>query len=80
MMKTDKDFKEIEILHFIIGNRKQGYLYHRIKTFIEYYKEELDSLKFINNKDEYPPRYYMDKGALEILNVLLEEITDDENS
>lgn len=65
-------------IYIIIGNRKQRYLYHRIKTFITYYEEEIESLKFVNDykEENYPPRYYMDQGALEVLNVLLEEIKE----
>ena len=64
----------------IYGRKHQGYFYHKLNYYIKVYKKELESLKYVNDykEENYPIRYYMDKGAIEILEQLLEDLKEDE--
>ena len=67
-------------IKLLFGGRYQGYFYHKLNYYMKVYKNELETLKYINDykEENYPIRFYMDKGAIEVLEQLLEDLKEDE--
>ena len=55
---------------------RKNLLITRIEDARKYYKEEMNSLLFVNDykKEELPIRYYMDEGCLEFIDYIMEEL------
>lgn len=65
-------------VNIIISNLGFGKSYRELLKLKRNYEDSNKHLKFINkfNENVYPPRYYMNKGAIELIDYLL---GDDEN-
>lgn len=68
--------KEMDKIHAILGHRNQGYIYRRLIYWKRFYQDEIDTLEWLNDfkEDDYPIRYYMDKGAIEFIEGLQSEL------
>lgn len=62
------------------GRKHQGYFYPKLNYYMKVYINELETLKYLNDykEENYPIRYYMDKGAIEVLEQLLKDLKKDE--
>ena len=84
MMKTAKDLELsllIKELYIQRLKHEKEILKTRIDDARKYYSDENDSLLYINDykKDKLPIRYYMNKGAIEFIDYILEIIKGEDN-
>lgn len=56
-------------IHIIISNLGFGKSYRELLKYVNNY-----------NENEYPPKYYMNKGAIEVIDYLLGDDKDETNS
>ena len=78
-MKTCKDLElslMVKELYIQQLKHKNNLLKTRIDDARKYYVEENDCLLYVNDykKEELPIRYYMNKGAIEFIDYILEEM------
>lgn len=69
-------------IHIIISNLGFGKSYRELLKLKRNYEDSNKWLKYINNynENEYPPKYYMNKGAIELIDYLLGDDEDETNS
>ena len=83
-MKTCKDLELsllIKELHIQQLKHKQNILKTRIDDARKYYLDENKTLLYVNDykEDELPIRYYMNKGAIEFIDYILEVMENGTN-
>lgn len=83
-MKTAKDLELsllIKELHIQRLKHEKEILKTRIDDARKYYSDENDSLLYVNDykKDNLPIRYYMNKGAIEFIDYILDIIKGVDN-
>ena len=69
-------FYDKDTIHVILGHTHQGYLYRRLRYWKNFYQDEMNILEWLNDykEDDYPIRYYMDKGIIEFIEGLQSEL------